>query len=391
MPEGLRRRRRATAAALGVVLLVLAGPAALAQTDGIPTPEERLPRQERWAASALDAPFDVPDHVVRVQPFTVSGTMRYEKQGPTDHIVEVEVRIVDATDGAPGEGCTVPDPVVIPGSGPQPELTSEVRFSLDAVQIPCNGAYVIEVEATLDDPDAPTHTLRQPFAMGMLPPAVTDLAVDLDEPARRTTVSFKPVPDDQLAPDAIGYVLERGGPADEAGSFGAFVDVGTLDLDDEPRFVDDLGQAPAGTYEYRVRATRAGANEPERSSVIDTQTARVTIGEPSETPTSRRGAAIVRRSPRRGAGGPVTRRSVPARATTTTPTTLDTGFAGTLDYGDRPPRSEVPGDEPLAGQSIIQDEGDGAGLDLAGPVAGALVLAGWAGHIAYLNRLARQL
>lgn len=386
------RRLLAAAGSLGVAVLLLAGPAALAQTDGLPDPEEELSWEQRWAASALDAPFDVDDHVVRVQPFSISGAMRYEKQGPTDHIVRVEVRVVDdpADTSTPGAGCTLPEPVVVAGSGPQPELTSEVPFLVDGVEVLCNGAYVVEVEATVDDPEAPTYTLRRPFAMGMLPPAVTDLAVDLDEGQRRATVTFTPVPDDQLAPDAIGYVLERGGPVDDAGALGAFVDVATLDLDDEARFVDDLARAPGGTYEYRVRAMRAGAEQPERSSIIDTETARVTIGAPPQTPTTQRGSAVVRRSTRRGAGAAV-RGGASARPTTRmTPTTLDTGYEDTLDYGDRPPGSPaIPGDEPLAGQSVIRDEGEG--LDLAGPVAGALVLVGWAGHIAYLNRLAKHL
>jgi len=389
MPEPRGRRPLGAVAAASAAVVLLAGPAALAQTEDVPDPDEELSWEQRWAASALDAPFDVEGHVVRVQPFALSGTMRYEKQGPADHIVQIEVRVVDdpADERIPGEGCTLPEPLLVPGSGPEPELTSEVPFFVNGLEVPCNGAYLVEVEATVDDPDAPTFTLRQPFVMGMLPAAVTDLAIDLDERARRTTVTFSPVPADQLAPDAIGYVLERGGPVDEAGVVGTFVDVGTLDIDDEPRFVDDLARAAGGTYEYRVRAVRAGAAEPERSSVIDTETARVTIGAPPETPTADRGSVVVRRSPRRG-GGAVTRRSAPARPTTAT--TLDTGFEDTLDYGDRPPGSPaMVGDEPLAGQSVIQDEGEG--LDLAAPVAGALVLVGWAGHIAYLNRLARQL
>ena len=40
--------------------------------------------------------------------------------------------------------------------------------------------------------------------------------------------------------------------------------------------------------------------------------------------------------------------------------------------------------------SIVQDEADDP-VDLAVPAAGALVLLGWAGHIVYLNRLAKLL
>lgn len=397
MPERRSRRLLGALAAAGALALVAGGPAALAQTDvpddsvperEVPDPDQ-LSWEQRWAASALDAPFDVPGHVVRLQPFAVSGVMRYEKARPADHIVEIEVRVVP--EGARlGDGCTVPDPVVVPGSGPQPEITSELPFFVNGLQLPCNGAYALEVEATVDDPSSPTYTLRQPFDVGVLPDPVTDLAVDLDEPARRAAVTFTPLSRDQLAPDAIGYVLERGGPVDDGGSFGTYVDVATLGVDDRPRFVDDLARVAGGTYEYRVRAVRGGAREPERSSILDTETARITIGEPSETPTTDRGAAITRGSGRGGAGA-TSRRGGAVRSTAraTTPTTLDTGFEGTLDYGTRGPGSRAFGDEPLAGQSIIQDEGEG--LDLAAPVAGALVLVGWAGHIAYLNRLAKQL
>ena len=65
-----------------------------------------------------------------------------------------------------------------------------------------------------------------------------------------------------------------------------------------------------------------------------------------------------------------------------------TGFNEELDYSGVPrPGSEEDG---LAaeGQSIIRTPGEGAGL--LAPVAGALVLLGWAGHIIYLNRLAKQ-
>jgi hypothetical protein len=43
----------------------------------------------------------------------------------------------------------------------------------------------------------------------------------------------------------------------------------------------------------------------------------------------------------------------------------------------------------VAGQSIVRDEAEGMGL--AVPAAGALVMLGWAGHLLYLNRLAKQL
>ena len=388
MPERRARRRPLAAAAVGLLLAVLAAPAALAQSQEIP---EGTTPPDRWAASAFDAPFDQTGHVVRAQPFDASGTLRYEKRGPAEHIVRAEVRVVPDRRHDLRDGCRLPDPVEVPGPGPTPDLVAELRFAVGGIEVVCNGRYVLEVEGTLDDPDAPTHVLRQPFTVGSLPPAVTDLDVGLDERTRTATVTFTPVPDEDLDPDALGYVLERGGPA-EGVSAGSFVDVGALDLDDQPRFVDDLGRAAAGTYTYRVRALRAGADGPERSSIIDTETATVTIGEPPDGPPPTDAAAIGR-SPRRS-GVSITRRG-PATSRRVTVTTLDTGFEGTIDYGElpegttRPTTGDTLGDEPLAGQSIITDEGEG--VDLAAPVAGALVLLGWAGHIAYLNRLAKQL
>jgi len=359
-----------------------------------PAPAQESPTfDERWAGSRLDSPFDVPDHTVRTDPFAVSGTMRYEKRGPADQIVQAEVRLVDdpTDDVALAEGCTLPTPAVATPTQPQQDLVAEMPFAVELTGVPCNGAYLLEVEATLNDPEADTYVLAQPMAIGLLPAAVSDLAIVLDEPGRAATVTFTPLAPEQLARDALGYVLERGGPATGTGP-GEFVDVGTTDLDDEPRFVDDLARVAGGTYTYRVRAMRAGADEPERSSVIETPSDTITIdARPDEGPEE--AAPTPRARARRSSGGAVTRRSAPTRRATTA-TTIDTGFEDTIDYGDLPegelPDGVVPGDEPLAGQSIITEEREG-GVDLAGPVAGALVLLGWAGHIAYLNRLARQL
>lgn len=400
MPEAVRLPSRRPASprrllALAGVALLAAGsasPAALAQQ---PTPPETAPPSSEppadpWAGSTFDAPFDVPDATVRDQPLDVAGTLRYQKTRPSEHIVQAEVRIVPRGDLS--DRCSLPQPVTVPGTGPQPDLVAELRFDVRGLPLPCNGRYDIEVEATLDDPDAPTRTVRQPFQLATPTPAVTGLSLRLDDRTRKVTATFTPVPEDRLPPDATGYVLERSGPS-EGEPGGSFVDAGMLDIDDAPRFVDDLARAAGGTYTYRVRTIR-GSDE--RSSTFEAETATIAIGDPSDRPTPSVGAA---RGPRRG-GVTMSRRATPAprRPTTATVTTLDTGFEGTIDYGeeggpgttaDLEGVDDLGEDEPLAGQSIIQDEGDG--VDLAAPVAGALVLLGWAGHIAYLNRLARQL
>lgn len=376
MPERARRARAGAALALGVAVLVAA-----------PAWAQEPNTEERWAGSAFDSPFDEPGHTVRTDPFEVSGTMRYERRSPADQIVEAVVRLVDdpSDDVALPAGCTVPVPAVVTISQPQQGEVAELPFDVVLAGVPCNGAYLLEVEARLGDPDADPHVLSRPVAIGLLPDAVSDLAVALDEAARTATVTFSPLRPEQRALDALGYVLERRGPEGD----GPFTDVGTIGVDAEPRFVDDLARAAAGTYTYRVRALRAGAGEPERSSVIDTPTEAVAIAAPPDLPIEEAGPSV--RDRVRRAGPAVTGRTSPRRPTTAT--TVDTGFDDALDYGELP-EGELPdggdGDVPLAGQSIVTEEGDG-GADLAGPVAGALVLLGWAGHIAYLNRLARQL
>lgn len=392
MPEP-RLTVRVLAGLAGALLAAVGlAPGALAQSDEVAPPDTGDPQADpdgRWAGSEFASPFDESARTLRQETFTVAGTFRYEKAGPTDHIVGAVISIVDdpTDDFEPREECLFPEPAVVPGQEPEPDFTSELPFAVE-MTVPCNGRYLVEAEATVNNADA-TYTMRRSFLLAVLPAAVTELSVDLDAEARRATVEFTPLAVDELAPDAIGYAVERGGPADE-GSFGMYEDVAILDLDDEPRVVDDLAGADGGEYSYRVRSLRDGADGPVRSSIIDTESAGITLEGPpaTSTPTSEaaprqssRGGRVISRRPS------TTLRPAPRQ---TTPTTLDTGFEETIDYGDRPPGgSDLPGDEPLAGQSIVRDEGEP--MDLAAPAAGALVLLGWAGHIVYLNRLARQL
>jgi hypothetical protein len=81
--------------------------------------------------------------------------------------------------------------------------------------------------------------------------------------------------------------------------------------------------------------------------------------------------------------------SVPALPRPTTPTTLDTGFGETLPFDlDRVegPEDPVLPDDGFA--SLLYDEEAGAGLLVPG--ATAAVLAVWAMHLRYLNRLAKR-
>lgn len=395
MPERTPGTRVLGAIAAGLLVGVLAAPGALAQTDEVPTDPGDQPEQQppgSWGGSSFDEPFHEDDVTLRRASVDVSGTLRYRKTGPADFIDEVEVRVVDdpGDEHAPGEACALPAPVTIEGDGPGTGWDAEQRFEVLDVVIPCNGRYLVQAEGSLEDPDAPPHTMERSFVVAVLPESVTGLDVALDRRARSVTVAFQPLDPADVAPDAIGYVLERRGPAG-----GAFDDVASTGLDGEPRFVDPLTDAPAGAYTYRVRSVRGGADGEVRSSIIHTESATVSVeGDPTSATsapptTAPRSGALGASSGRRPA---VTRTSSTPRLTT--PTTLDTGFEDTIDYGEVPETTtseELAGDEPVAGQSIVQDEADGVGVDAAVPAAGALVLLGWAGHIIYLNRLAKLL
>lgn len=396
MPERPRTARAAAALAGGLLATLLVAPVALAQTgevpptDGLDPGQQQPPEQQppgSWEASSFEEPFDADGAIVPRETFDIEGTLRYQKTGPSDFIEEVEVRIVDDSGDsfAPGDGCSLPSPTTISGDGPRPGLSAEQSFEVHDVSVPCNGRYLVEAQGRLADPDAESFTLRRSFVLAAMPASVTGLGVTYDGSGRSVTATFQPLADDQLAPDATGYVLERSGPDGDT-----FVDVATIGLDDEPRVVDPLDDAPAGTYTYRVRAVRAGADGDVRSSLVDTETDTVEVeGEPPSSSTSSPGAAAGRRGVgARSAGGRISAGRTGSDPRLTTPTTLDTGFEDTLDYGERSD-DELAGDEPVAGQSIVRDEAEGMGL--AVPAAGALVMLGWAGHLLYLNRLAKQL
>ncbi|HEU5083233.1 MAG TPA: hypothetical protein VFU14_07840 [Acidimicrobiales bacterium] len=399
MPEHGRIARILGASAAALLAALLAAPAASGQTDEVPpptSPDDVAPPGDdaggRWAGSGLHAPFDVDGTTLRQETFTVAGEFHYERMGPADQIAQATIQVVDdpSDDFTPGEACLLPPPVVVPGTGEDTDgqfTTADLRFAVD-VEVPCNGRYLVQAEARLNDPQRPPFTLERSFVLAALPAAVTEVGAKVRDDERKAVVTFTPLTADQLDPDATGYVVERSGPA-VAGE-GRFDDVGTLGLDDEPRLVDDLAAQEAGTYTYRVRAVRAGADGDVRSSIIDTATAAIELEGDPTSPTTTADSQVNTR------GGSI---RVPSRATSTRrrsttarqgpPTTLDTGFEESLDYGDGELGQEL-ADEPVAGgQSVVRDEEDT--VDLAVPAAGALVMLGWAGHIVYLNRLAKQL
>lgn len=403
MPERTRTAHVLAALAAGLLAALLATPSAVAQTEPAPlvpdaqapAPDPAQPAPERgtWEGSRIDEPSDGTE--LERATFTVRGTVQYAREPVAAPIADIQVRLVDdpGDDFELADGCTVPEAAPPAITGGRDEGATTVReFQLDDVSVSCNGRYLVEVEAQLVGPDATSHTMTSTVVVAERPPSVTGLEVALDGEVRSVTVTFQPLDSAQVPIDVVGYVLERSSSGDES-----FIDVAAIGFDDDPSFVDGLADAPADAYTYRVRAVRAGAAGDVRSSVGDTETDTVEVeGEPPGPAAQPRSATGAKRGSGgvRPTGGRTTgpRTAGPARSTTAT--TLDTGFEDTLDYGDgegadEPAGDELAGDEPVAGQSIVRAEGTGMGL--AVPAAGALVMLGWAGHILYLNRLAKQL
>lgn len=283
--------------------------------------------------------------------------------------------------------------------------TSTMTFALAGEHFTwtCNGTFDIAAIATATPSDS--YELKGTIRVAVPPvavPAVTAAVGDGDaapDPATGATaddpatiaVSWEQLenPDEQYV-DFVGYRVQRAGPAGDS----AFETVsGVIGHQDDPVYSDTI-EAP-GSYRYRVQSLRAGpdgAATPVPSTADTTPTAEVEVAGPAATTTTTTTvpANDATVSQRRTLTLPHVSRSKTSGSTRTVPTTtttLDTGFDEELDYGDN--EDQEPGDE-LAdgGQSIIRNEGESAGL--LGPFAGAMVLLGWAGHVAYLNRLAKQ-
>lgn len=432
MPESARRWLCAGTAVVALASVVLA-PAVLAQT-GEPTYTER--QQRFWSQSEIHEPFEDFETVVTDSTIDFRGTFHLVREFPSDHIELVSVALSDdpADDFVPAEGCTTPEPRVFPPTDERDAGDDDQRpFEILDATFPCNGRYLISAVGRANRPDIPEYEQLRAVVVAERPAPVTQVDATLgdagdndDTPEQadpvdeapvdpvpdeeggtpgeaepsdreeRVTVTFTPFPPEQRPFDLEGYRVERAGPATASGEYGLFAPVGDdVAVDDEPEVVDVLPSP--GTYRYRVRAVRAGSRQQVLSSPTASPTVDVRSGDRSETadpstPDSE-GTTVTRRSStesRTPARIPTRRSAGPVRV----PTTADTGFDEELDYGDRPavgPAFDGSADEEFgAGQSIVREEG-GEGVDFIAPVAGALVLIGWAGHIAYLNRLAKHL
>lgn len=377
MREGHRPRRRhgVVAATVAAGLLVVAPGAAAQQVD-----EDSEP----WEGSAFTEPAN--DGPSAVRSFPIAGT--FVDPGRTVSTVEVDFGRLDGDvyDEADDDPCVPADPGIVPdspGNGlDRYDFTVETPDG-ENITWPCNGRFLIRAHATSEGIEGTrTHLLSRTVDIGEPPPPVR--TVNAVAEGARVFVTWDPVSDP--SEDASGYRVERAGPKKD-GAFGPFIAV-SGDLGTDSTSANDRPQV-SGEYRYRVLSLRHGADEPVTAPSEASATADVSVTVPSST-TTRAGSGIP--GVGSGRGTPRSRGNAPRIPAASPPTTLDTGFEERLDYGDQGGERDLDDAPELAdggeGQSIIRTEGDGAGL--VAPAAGALVLLGWAGHVVYLNRLAKQ-
>lgn len=372
------RRRRALAALAGglIAAAVVLAPSVSAQTD-----------DDAWAGSELTAPFRNGFATVDTESFPITGTFRKQAR-PLERIIEVDVRF-ERADG-PSEGtdeCLPADPAPFrnPDAADGDARVLSFEVPADASVWPCNGRYRV-IAAARSSQSLTPHEIVGELSVAAPPAPVESAEATFDPASGGIAVSWAPLRDPAV--DAVGYRVERAGPGDTPFSEVAETGNWALAVTDTP--------SGSGDYRYRVRAIRSGPDGPVLSPAGDSPVASVTVpGDPDDTTTTTAAPGRGDRPrPRGGAGGGVNVGRATPRLPAP-PTTADTGFDERLDYGtgDAPVvEPGEPGEEALAGQggqSIIRTDDEG-GPGLLAPAAGALVLLGWAGHVAYLNRLAKQ-
>lgn len=398
---------RRVATLVGVSLL-LGAPAALAQT--VPPPTTTIPTAwegsgftaEDFATATTEAP------VTRGSTQFDLGGVFVRNTGGTASIQSVAYNFA-AADTAdftlPAEASCVPEPAAATLADPPKEAPpsgkSRVEFDTattttddveaDSVQWPCNGRFTITATAAYSTTGSTPITvdrltLSATVTVAVPPAPVTTVAATRS--GKTVTVTWTPLPASAL--QILGYRVERAGPADDEADFGPYTQVGEdIAADAAPSATDTV--TDPGEYRYRVRAIRDGVDGPILSPVASTGVATLDTRPAPTTTAPKPGSTSTPTLPDLGVGVPPPGLSNSSNNTPglTPPTLPDLGFENELDYGDREPGE---GDD-LAGadgfgSAIINTDNPGAGLAI--PFAGAFVLLGWAGHIVYLNRLARQ-
>jgi hypothetical protein len=376
----MTRRRRGPLAlgALAVAALTVAGPGAA---------DAQVRDHDPWSGTVIWGGTEG-----RAVHGSISWSQRGLERDPSTFTVDL---IVDTEAGQPG-GCEPPrfgssgdaqnphTSTVRAERSPTDGRTWEGSFEIPVVAT-CNGTYTVGAVIRNDSSPTPTQattTIR--VARPAEPPAQATASRAEDG----TVALVWSAPADGLPPDFTGYRVLR-----TVGDVSKRIVDDTLDTD----LVDHPDLQPGQTATYEVMTLRSGPDGTTIASAPATATVELpgpeqpddtADGEPgggaADAGSGTGGQPRVAR-PATGNRGP----SVPALPRPTTPTTLDTGFGETLPFDlDRVegPEDPVLPDDGFA--SLLYDEEAGAGLLVPG--ATAAVLAVWAMHLRYLNRLAKR-
>lgn len=268
----------------------------------------------------------------------------------------------------------VVDPNESPASGCDAEMDPNVAVEQDGTTatfrvnatFPCNLIYEMRATAQANADSGITGGAPPPYGMPLyvavaIPPAPVssvDAILEIDGDDLTITLEWPA----GLEPDLLGYVVNRvTGDSTET--------LGQVDAAEHPTFVDE--SPPAGEESrYDVIAVREGPDE-DVEQVAAAATS-VTVDVPGEDEKGAPGDGTGgdgqpvdpqlagEATPTDGGGGPApgslsSVRIRGAPASPTTPTTLDTGFSETIDYGDAESAAGVPpGDNSVV---AIYDEG----------------------------------
>jgi hypothetical protein len=312
------------------------------------------------------------------------------------------VLVVDPNE-SPATGCDADvDPnVEVEQNGTTATFRVNARF-------PCNLVYELRATAQANADEEVTGGAPPPFSMPLLvgvaiPPAPVssvDATLDIDGDEVTVTLEWPAGPE----PDLLGYVVNRV-TGDDTES------LGQVDATEHPTFVDE--DPPAGTESrYDVIAMRQGPDEEVEQVAAEPTSVTVDVPGDEEDDDSEGGEGADGdgesvdpqlagdATPTDGGGRPApgSLSSVRIPATPprpTTPTTLDTGFDETIDYGESGESGEVaavpPGDNSVV--AMFDDGTTGSPWsdeETMTFVAGGLAVLSGAGTILTVTRRAAR-
>ena len=311
-------------------------------------------------------------------------------------IESVALVLVDDPDADELDGDCEPAPEPREDPVVERSATSAV-FGMDAT-FPCNGRFLLRVtarapgEGGIGGEGPATATLHLPLAVALPPAPVpqVDAILEVDGDSRTVTLQWPA----SSEPDLLGYVVTRV-------TDGERETLDQLDAEDETELVDD-DPPPGETSTYEVTAVRRGPDaEVEQVSSLPTA---VDVEVPGDETTSdgdgtQNGdepslTTVVTGAPEQGrpdAGSLSTVRSRGPAPAPSPPTTLDTGFVGTLPF-EAPAPGEVAA--PPAGDPAVVATFDTSedpllkSKDAMSMIAGGLALFVGALVVVYVTRRA---